>query len=542
MRGDSAAKFIPTPPPKGVSSIRLNMISSCTIHKEKGIVQGLVITLIDQNKIGLRIGSSAKLLAEYIEKAKSGTSFKFERIDTNKKTLTWASYFAIGWTSIILFGLAIPLLADSPLKSKTHARISDWNQIVFLDTEKYRDCVRGVTKGGTPFRFYAKVNVATEEKNVYQCDLVVKGYENAFDSDDFFAACPVNLVEGDYFEASGFFDQTVEFETILGQRRSIPKLYIFELHVKPESEIFNSIASADGEDISFTLHGSPVEFNIPKSLGLSELNKNKIEDEPDSEYVTVSDKDGQSTLIFTNIGYGPKTRDQNKNFAKKLATGLLADINDGLESSEEVELDNLKIHTIAGQDAVQCDISNWGGTTGKICLIYHEGGTLLMATIGEENWVKRAAKCLKEEVSKATFGPWVYDEFEEKKEIPTIIKENDTNTPTNETSDKEMEDAHKDASDMTHDGNASDTSNLAELKIALLEVEAEIASEREKFQEALGIINRLTNFKRTPVKEGSQAYNQCLEASKIIKEVEAGAPALKEKKAQIEALISKAER
>jgi hypothetical protein len=165
-----------------------------------------------------------------------------------------------------------------------------------------------------------------------------------------------------------------------------------------------------------------------------------------------------------------------------------------------------------------------------------------MATIGEENWVKRAAKCLKEEVSKATFGPWVYDEFEEKKEIPTIIKENDTNTPTNETSDKEMEDAHKDASDMTHDGNASDTSNLAELKIALLEVEAEIASEREKFQEALGIINRLTNFKRTPVKEGSQAYNQCLEASKIIKEVEAGAPALKEKKAQIEALISKAER
>ena len=265
-----------------------------------------------------------------------------------------------------------------------------------------------------------------------------------------------------------------------------------------------------------------MEFNIPKSLGLSEINKKKIENESDSEYLTVSDKDGQSTLVFTNIGYGPKTRDQNKIFAKKFATGILADINAELESSEEVELDNLKIHTIAGQDAVQCDISNWGGTTGKISMIYHEGGTLLMMTIGEDDWVKRAAKCLNEEVSTATFGPWAYDEFEEKEDLPTIVEGDDTNTPTNGTSDKEMEDVQKDVADMTHDENSSDTSNLAELKIALLEVEAEIASEREKFQEALGIINRLTNFKRTPVKEGSQAYNQCLEASKIIKEVEAG--------------------
>jgi hypothetical protein len=542
IRGDSAAKFIPNPPPKGVASIRLDMISNCTIHKEKGITQGLVITLVNQQKFGLRIGSSAKILSEYIEKAKSGIPFKFERVDTNKKTLSWVNYFAIGWTLITILGLAIPLLADSPLKPKTHAKISDWNQIVFLDTEKYRDCVRGAINQGTPFRLYGKVNFATEEENVYQCDLVVKGYEGFFNSDDFFAACPQKLAEGDYFEATAFFDQVVSFETILEQNRSIPKIDIVEVNVKSEAEILNAIASLGGKDFSFVLRGSPAEFSIPKSFGLVAIKKETIENNPDSELITIFNEDESNGLIFLNIGYGPKTRDQKKAFAKTIAKEILASINEDLKSSEEIELDNLKSLILAGQDGVQCDISNWGDTSGQILLIYHEGGSLLMAAIGEEDWVKDSAKHLKAEVSKAVFAPWAYDEIEESEDLPPIAKDDDANTPKNGTFDKEMEDAPKDVGEMPHDGNASDISNLAELKLALSEVEAEIASERERFQEALGVINRLTNFKRTPVKEGSPAYYQCLEASKIIKEVEAGAPALKEKKAQIEALISKAER
>jgi len=48
------------------------------------------------------------------------------------------------------------------------------------------------------------------------------------------------------------------------------------------------------------------------------------------------------------------------------------------------------------------------------------------------------------------------------------------------------------------------------------------------------IINKLTNFKRTPVQEGTQAYYKCLEASKRIQQAEAEAKTLKEKKKILE--------
>ena len=55
------------------------------------------------------------------------------------------------------------------------------------------------------------------------------------------------------------------------------------------------------------------------------------------------------------------------------------------------------------------------------------------------------------------------------------------------------------------------------------------------------VINALTNYKRTPVREGSQAYHQCVEASKIITEVEQGAAALKAEKARLEAILEELE-
>jgi chromosome segregation ATPase len=78
---------------------------------------------------------------------------------------------------------------------------------------------------------------------------------------------------------------------------------------------------------------------------------------------------------------------------------------------------------------------------------------------------------------------------------------------------------------------------LVEAKGELSAVNTRIDAERARYQAALEVINRLTNFKRTPVQEGSRAYYQCLEASKIIQEVEAGAPRLKEERARLQTVI-----
>ena len=91
----------------------------------------------------------------------------------------------------------------------------------------------------------------------------------------------------------------------------------------------------------------------------------------------------------------------------------------------------------------------------------------------------------------------------------------------------------------------SDTNNIqlkiADLKGKLAVVDAKIESERTRWKNASAVINKLTNFKRTPVREGSPQYYKCLAASKIIKEVEAGAPALKAEKAKLKAMIKSLE-
>jgi hypothetical protein len=82
---------------------------------------------------------------------------------------------------------------------------------------------------------------------------------------------------------------------------------------------------------------------------------------------------------------------------------------------------------------------------------------------------------------------------------------------------------------------------IAELKGELAAVDTKIQSERQRWQDGTNLINRLTNFKRTPVREGSQQYHQCMAASRVIQEVEAGAPALKAEKARLEAMIKSLE-
>jgi hypothetical protein len=76
--------------------------------------------------------------------------------------------------------------------------------------------------------------------------------------------------------------------------------------------------------------------------------------------------------------------------------------------------------------------------------------------------------------------------------------------------------------------------DLAAAKVELEKVTAEIEGERQRWKDALAVINALTANKTKPVREGSAAYHRCMEASKIIQEVETGAPALKARKTQLE--------
>ena len=89
----------------------------------------------------------------------------------------------------------------------------------------------------------------------------------------------------------------------------------------------------------------------------------------------------------------------------------------------------------------------------------------------------------------------------------------------------------------TKSGKDSVEWKVAELKSELAAIEIRIQAERARWQEAVNLINRLTNFKRTPVIEGSPQYHQCMAASRVIKEVEVGAPKLKAEKARLESMI-----
>lgn len=84
---------------------------------------------------------------------------------------------------------------------------------------------------------------------------------------------------------------------------------------------------------------------------------------------------------------------------------------------------------------------------------------------------------------------------------------------------------------------AGRANELAKAKADLAAVQSKIDSERKRHADALGIINTLTLNKTRPVKEGSAAYFRCQEASRIIEEVEKGAPDLKAEKARLETLV-----
>ena len=78
---------------------------------------------------------------------------------------------------------------------------------------------------------------------------------------------------------------------------------------------------------------------------------------------------------------------------------------------------------------------------------------------------------------------------------------------------------------------------LTKAKADLSALVALMDFERVRFRDALAVINKNTNFKKTPVREGSSAYFQCLAASKVIHQIEASAPQRMAEKASLEKTI-----
>ena len=75
-------------------------------------------------------------------------------------------------------------------------------------------------------------------------------------------------------------------------------------------------------------------------------------------------------------------------------------------------------------------------------------------------------------------------------------------------------------------------------KARLAEISSRMETDKARYSSALAVINRLTNNKKTAVKEGSREFQLCLEASNTMKEIEAGVPALKQEKARLEAILA----
>jgi hypothetical protein len=88
---------------------------------------------------------------------------------------------------------------------------------------------------------------------------------------------------------------------------------------------------------------------------------------------------------------------------------------------------------------------------------------------------------------------------------------------------------------------ADTKSRLTDARSELADLTTRMNNERAQYQASIDTINRLTNFKRTPVQEGSAAYHQCVEASNVISKIEAGAPELKARKVELEELIKELE-
>lgn len=78
---------------------------------------------------------------------------------------------------------------------------------------------------------------------------------------------------------------------------------------------------------------------------------------------------------------------------------------------------------------------------------------------------------------------------------------------------------------------------IAELQGDLAVVNSKIEAERTRWQVANASINSLTNNKTIPVVRNSPEHVKMYESQVIMKQVEAGAPALKEVKSRLEAMI-----
>jgi hypothetical protein len=86
---------------------------------------------------------------------------------------------------------------------------------------------------------------------------------------------------------------------------------------------------------------------------------------------------------------------------------------------------------------------------------------------------------------------------------------------------------------------ANESVQLSQARNDLQALIALMDRERVQFRDAVAVINKHTNFKKTPVREGSSAYFECLAASRVIQGIEATAPTRLAEKQALEKTIQK---
>lgn len=141
-------------------------------------------------------------------------------------------------------------------------------------------------------------------------------------------------------------------------------------------------------------------------------------------------------------------------------------------------------------------------------------------------------------LSQDEFGDWRFNIGDNPRVIPVRAPSPAKPDKVKEEEAKESEVKHTEPAPQQKLPPPSDKAvRLAEAKGELAALESRISTERQRFKQATDTINRLTNFKKTPVKEGSAAYHQCMAASQVIQEVEQKAPGMTAERTRLQTVV-----
>lgn len=552
-------KHLPGHLGKGMHSFSLSEITGCKLHNKGGFIQGVILSINDTQTVAIPIhGKHASVFFNHFHQVKSGKGvLKSLTINAAEATAKITAGVGTAWLAMTTVGIVITL-ASAGVDRKSYPQVADWQSVGIFGTESHRECLNDGVSHASPFKVFGKITSSLESPKTYQCDIVDLNYFDSFESLDFVGTFPQALNEGDYFEATAFFDENIAGKTLFDQKRTLPKLDIQNLAIHPESKMINVILASMGKDLTIPVSDQNVgvvnynkkrSISIPKNLGLNQFEKETQYVENDNmTFLAQATGDLEDRgFFFANYSLVPETRSDTKRFLRSLAKGFTSSISEDVDADEEFEIDDFGLELIGNFDGARVKISNWEFQAAYLLLLIHEGGTFFIAAVGEENWAKKAIRSIEQANSESFFDTLnQYDLYPDSLNLNKSLSVAEASREgiysqerVDSANDKRMKPKGPASLEnpSIENSNLKDKLKLAELKGMLAKIDSRIESERKRYKQAQDVINKLTNFRRTPVKEGSAAYFKCLEASKIIQAIESEAPSIKAEKAGLEVQI-----